>query len=249
MRYLNKLSIFLSIVGMMFCLVVPTNIYSQALKASLAIMPLSAEIDKDGDLSGAYINLIYALDRVTKSKTDITLAPFQRSISNLIKKDADFHIPLIRTPQIDEKTLPYTFSTETLFEVAFVLYTHKNKPLDINNLNQYRIATDIAHTKFFPFPVIGKSCLSCTIKMVDKGRIDGFIFAQNETDPFIEQFKLKNIHRQLYKYYDVKILIPKTEEGKTIDKYFSRGIKLLKQNDKFDKILSPLVSPYIDWQP
>jgi len=249
MKYFNKLLISLMVICATFFFIVPMNAFSQSLKASLAAMPLSAVEDKDGNLTGAYVDLLRALDKVTGSQTNIVVVPFKRSIKNLLDGKADFHIPLIEIPGLNQEDLPYTFSSETLFTVAFVLYTHKNRPLDINNLDKYSIATDIAHTEFFPFPTIGKTCISCAMKMVNLGRLDGFIFAQNEIDPFIIQFKLQNIHRQLYKNFDVKILIPKTETGKKIDKYFTDGIKLLKQNGEYDKMLAPIVSPYNDWQP
>jgi len=249
MKYINKLLISLMLISTTFFFIVPMNVFSQSWKASLAAMPLSAVEDKNGNLTGAYVDFLRALDKIAGTKTDIVVVPFKRSIKNLIDGKADFHIPLIEIAGSSQEQLPYAFSSETLFHVAFVLYTHKNKPLDINDLDKYSIATDIAHTDFFSFPIIGKTCISCAIKMVDLGRLDGFIFAQNEIDPFIKEFKLKNIHRQLYRNYDVKILIPKTEIGKKIDKYFSDGIKLLKQSGEYDKVLAPIVAPYNDWQP
>lgn len=249
MKYINKLLISLMVISVTLFFIVPVSVFSQSWKASLASMPLSAVEDKDGNLTGAYVDFIRALDKVTHSQTNIVVVPFKRSIKNLLDGKADFHIPLIEIPDLNQDDLPYAFSSETLFKVAFVLYTHKNRPLDINNLDKYSIATDIAHTDFFPFPIIAKTCIPCAMKMVNLGRLDGFIFAQNEIDPLIKQFELKNIHRQLYKNYDVKILIPKTVLGKKIDKYFSDGIKLLKENGEFDKMLAPIVSPYNDWQP
>ncbi len=215
----------------------------------MASMPLSAEIDEKGQIRGAYVDLVRALDQLTGSKTNIIVVPFKRSILNLVEGKADFHIPLIEPPNTDLTVLPYAFSTQTLFQVAFVLYTHKNKVLDINNLGKYQIATDSAHTQFLDFEAIGISCLSCTLKMVDAARLDGFIFAQNEIDPYIKELGLKNIHRQLYRNFDVKILIPKGAAGKKIDQYLTSGIQALKESGDYDTLLAPLVSPYREWQP
>ncbi len=218
-------------------------------RGSFARMPLSADIDKNDKVFGAYIDLIRELDRLTNTETEIVVAPFQRSVRNLIRGEADYHIPLIEIPGTNLEELPYAFSTETLFQVAFVLYSNKNNPLDINKLHEYDISTDLAHVDFFPFPVKGTSCLSCAIEMVDRGRLDGFIFAQNEIDPFVRQFNLKNVYRQFYKNFNVKIIIPKGQAGKTIDAYFSKGIKILRQRGEYDKILAPIITPYIEWQP
>jgi polar amino acid transport system substrate-binding protein len=237
------------LIGLFFCLFLAQSVSARTFRASMASMPQSAEIDEQGRITGAYVELVRALDRLTGSRTQIEVVPFKRSILNLIEGRADFHIPLIEPPNTDISKLPYAFSTQTLFQVAFVLYTHKDKPLDTAHLGKYEIATDSAHTAFFDFPTIGITCLSCTIKMVNEGRLDGFIFAQNEIDPYIREAGLNNIHRQLYKNFDVKILVPKGEAGQKIDHYFNTGIQALKASGEYDWLLAPVLSPYRDWQP
>ena len=200
-------------------------------------------------MKGAYIDLIRAIDQLTGESTHIVVAPFKRSIRNLTNGVSDYHIPLIEPPDADKLDLPYAFSTETLFQVSFVLYTNKNKAIDITKPDQYKIATELAHTNFYPFAVVGISCLPCALKMVEMGRIDGFIFAQNEMDPFIRQLGLKNIHRQLYKNFNVKVLIRKGKNRRHIDQYFTNGIQILKARGDYDRLLAPLLTPYVDWQP
>ncbi len=218
-------------------------------RASLAEMPLSATQDDVGNMAGAYVELIKAIDKLAGTKTKITIAPFKRSLHNLKSNIADYHIPLIEIPGQGAESLPYRFSTETLFQVAFVLYTNKNNPVDINRLGDFLIATDRAHTSFFPFQVQGLGCLPCAIKMVNVGHLDGFIFAQNEIDPFINEYNLSNVHRQLYKNFDVKIVLPKSAAGRKIDSVFSHYIKKLRKTGEYDQIMAPVVSPYRDWQP
>jgi polar amino acid transport system substrate-binding protein len=217
--------------------------------ATLAIMPQSAEMDQNGELYGAYVELIRGIDRNSGSNTKIIIDPFKRSIRNLVQERADFHIPLIRAPGVNLDKLPYAFSTVSLFQVSFVLYTNVSKPLELEQLKNYDIYTDPAHKSFFPFKVGGSSCLSCTIRSLDAGKIDGFIFAQNEIDPIIKEHKLINIRRQLYQNYDVKILIPKGEKGKKIDQFLSDGIARLRASGEYEELLSPVLAPYIDWQP
>ena len=219
-EYLKRsLNSIVAIITMASLLNIPIEAQAQTKTyiASLAVMPQSAEIADDGSLTGAYVELIRALDHLTNIRTEMNIVPFKRSVRNLILGEADYHIPLIRIPGVDMKQLPYAFSTDTLFQVPFVLYTNKNSPVDIENLSEHSIITDSAHIDFFPFPVEGLSCLPCAIRMVDMGRVDGFIFAQNEIDPIIKELELTNVHRQLYKNFDVKILIPKGENGQEID--------------------------------
>lgn len=218
-------------------------------RASLADMPLSATQDEAGNMKGAYVELIRAIDKLAGTKTEIAIAPFQRSLHNLSTNSADYHIPLIEIPGSGTKNLPYRFSTVTLFQVAFVLYTNKNMPIDINRLGDFQIGTDRAHTSFFPFKILGLSCLPCGIKMVNVGHLDGFIFAQNEIDPFITEHNLSNIHRQLYKNFDVKIVLPKSAAGRKIDSVFSHYIQELRKTGEYDQIMAPVISPYRNWQP
>lgn len=239
---------FLLVAGIVFCSH-DAQADTKSFKASLAIMPQSAEIDENGNYYGAYVELIRALDKLTSSKTEMDVVPFKRSISNLTSGRADYHIPLIKIPGVPESELPYSFSTETLFQVSFVLYTNKSHPIDAEKLRDYSLITDSAHTDFFPFPIRGTACLPCAIKMVNAGRIDGFIFAQNEIDPIIRAQGLTNVHRQLYKNYDVKIVLPKGQRGKEVDAYFSEGIKILRERGEYDKLLAPVLLPYQEWQP
>jgi polar amino acid transport system substrate-binding protein len=248
MGFLRFNSLALGLVGALLTLL-PNGVQSQDFKASLANMPMSAERDKNGRLHGAYVELIKGLDQVSNSETKIYVEPFKRSVRNLTKGLVDYHIPLIKIPGIDPTTLPYAFSTSTLFQVAFVLYTNVNKPLDRSRLGDYTILTDTAHTDFFPFKVSGVTCLPCAIRTLNAGRIDGFIFAQNEIDPYILKYKLGNIHRQLYHNFDVKVLIPRGEAGQSVDRYLSAGIGKLRANGAYDKLLAPVLAPYKDWQP
>ena len=227
----------------------PTLAQPKKMTASLAIMPQSAERSDDGRLHGAYVDLIRALDRLYGTETKMIVVPFKRSVRNLVAGLADIHIPLIKIPGMDTDSLPYAFSTATLFQVAFVLYSNSDRPLEMARLNEYEILTDSAHIEFFPFKVKGTHCLPCAIKMVAAGRIDGFIFAQNEIDPYIREFKLTNVRRQLYRNFDVKILIPKGEAGKAIDHYLTEGINTLRERGEYDKLLAPVLAPYKDWQP
>jgi len=226
-----------------------SSLYATEWRASLAEMPQSAMQDSDGNMIGAYVDLIKAIDKLAGTSTEIDIRPFGRSLRSLEIGQADYHIPLIEIPNKPSDDLSFAYSSETLFQVAFVFYTNKNKPLDMDKLGDYNLATDNAHIEFFPFKIDGLSCLSCGVKMVNVGHLDGFIFAQNEIDPFVEKLQLSNIHRQLYKNFNVKIIIPKGPAGEKVDAYFTKYIGQLRANNKYNSLLAPILAPYRDWQP
>lgn len=207
-------------------------------------MPIYAESTEKGVL----VDMAHAIAEASGNKLELHVVPFKRSMDNVINKKVDYHAPLIMNPHIDENTLDYDHSTETIFHVNFTLYTNKNKPLDKNNLTKYKIETDAAHIQYFPFPTIASSDLASSLKKVDAGRIDGFVFSEIASDPVVKELKLKNIKRELYQVYDVKIILPKGGKGGTTDKMISAAIQKLRASGKWDKIMSVIDQPFDGFQ-
>jgi polar amino acid transport system substrate-binding protein len=206
------------------------------LKGSLAQMPVYAESPDKGVL----VDLVKAIAAETGSKISIQVAPFKRSLKSVIDKKVDFHMPLIKNPQVDEAKLPYDHSTATIFHVNFVLYSNKNKPLDLKDLGRYKLETDSAHIHYFPFKIAPSSDIASSLKKLNVGRIDGFIFADNACDPLVKKLGLNNVKRQLYKVFDVKIILPKGQKGGDVDKFFSDAIKKLKAKGEYVKIMGKI---------
>jgi len=165
------------------------------------------------------------------------------------KKARDFHLPLIKNDLISESDLPFYYSTETQFHVNFVLYSKKGNTVDLNNLAQYIIETDRAHIKYFPFKIIASNSISRSLKKVENGEIDAFIFADFATDPLIKEIGLKNIKRELYKVFESKIILAKNEKGKSADLMITKATAKLKASGKFQKIMNKIDLPYDNWQP
>lgn len=217
-------------------------ILAKDLKGSLAQMPVYAESPDKGVL----VDLVKAIAAETGSKISIQVVPFKRSLKSVIDKQVNFHMPLIKNPEVDDAKLPYDHSTATIFHVNFVLYSNKNKALDLNKLGQYKLETDAAHVQYFPFKVAPSSDIASSLKKVDAGRIDGFIFADNASDPLVAKLGLKNIKRQLYKVFDVKIILPKGSQGGDVDKFFSEAIKKLQDKGEYVKIMGKIDQKYKD---
>ncbi len=218
--------------------------YGGGFKASLAKMPVVAESENKGVL----VDLVKAISS-QGSPIEYQVVPFNRSMSSVINGDVDFHLPLIKMPDNIAKNLDFDFSTETIYKINFVLYSNKNKKIDMNNLGKYKLETDLAHVGYFDFKISGSTDIAGSLRNVDLGRIDGFIFADAAADPLLKEKKFKNIARTFYKRYDVKIILPKGKRGGEADQMLSKAIAKLKKSGKYAKIMSTIDKPYEDWQP
>ncbi len=220
------------------------------LSVSLAEMNNSAVLNKEtGKIEGAYIDLLDELEKTKTVKFKKKVYPFARSLNNVLANKYDLHIPLIKNPIAPLSDLPYQLSDETLFIVPFVLYTNINRKIDVSQLNKYQIFTDRAHTSFFPFPIKASTCIPCTLKMVQSGRVDGYIFAQVESDPFVKKFNLSKIKRTLYKNFEVKVVFPKSKRGNNAKECFSKSFGQIEDQKRIKKALTKVLGEYDDWQP
>jgi polar amino acid transport system substrate-binding protein len=165
-------------------------------------------------------------------KFEIAIAPFPRSIKAVVEdRTADIHYPIIRP--IDDKALPFDVSTSATTQVPFTIYVNKSKLLDVNDLKQYKIETDFAHTGVFPFPTIGSGDIGASLRKVDAGRIDGFILDEYSTDKQLIAGGFKNISRKLYGWMDVCFVLPKGSKGGPLDQALTRAVEAAKNNQGY----------------
>ena len=243
---MNRLTLKLFVVTCTIMLLVIGNAWAADYKVSLAKMPVYAESPEKGVL----VDLAKALAADSGKQFDIAVVPFARSMNNVKTGKADFHMPLIAIPDVDMSTLPYDYSTETIFHVNFVLYTKKGSGITKEKLKSQgvKVETDIAHVPYFDFKIAGSASLEQSLKKVNAGRIDAFIFADFASDHLIKKNGLTNIKRELFKVYDVKIILPKGGKGGSTDKFLSDTIKSMRDKGEFDKIMSAIDKPYDNWQ-
>jgi polar amino acid transport system substrate-binding protein len=230
-----------------FCL-----LFSQAqardLKVSLPLLPPLVETKDKGIL----VDLMKAMAEEYKDgKITWDVFPFARSLDNVEKGRADFHMPYIR-PTNPER-IPFQYSSDVLFKVVFALYTNKNnKEISPANVTRYKIETDegVKYILDSAVPnIIGSSSLESSLQKVSMGRTDGWLMAMPESDMALKKLGLKNIKRWEYKKYDVKALLPLGDKGKETDKILSGLIKKLKANGKYQKIMAPILDQKFDnWQ-
>jgi hypothetical protein len=224
-------------------------IYAQDYILSVGKLPIYTETKDKGIL----IDVLKELDKHYKNgHFKIEVFPFGRSIDNVKTGKADFHFPTIgkniwgKENDVYEKELNkqgLMRSTCSLVKTPFALYINKNHPIDIQNLQKYRVETDISHTIFFFKSIKPSTCLECSIKKLSAGRIDAFIFASREIDTIIKKLKIKNIKRLKYKIFGSKFILPYNEKGKKIDKILCKNIKKM----IYDGSLKKVAKPYSDY--
>jgi len=228
-------------------------VFSQAqardLKVSLPIIPPLVETKDKGIL----VDLVKAMGEEYKGgKITWDVFPFPRSLENVEKGRADFHIPFI-TPHNPQK-VRFQYSTETIFKVIIALYTNKsNKEINPKNLTKYKIETDEGVKYIFESEIpsiVGSPSIESSLQKVDIGRIDAWLMAMPESDMVLKKLALKNIKRWEYGKYDVKAVLPLGDKGKEIDKILTDLIGKLKASGKYQKIMGPILDQKFDpWQP
>lgn len=215
------------------------------INGSLAKMPLYAESTEKGIL----VDLVKAIEEVSENKIDIKVLPFASSLIFVEYNKKDFHIPLIKNNIVDTKNLKYHYSTDTLFHVNFVIYSLKDKNINVDNISNFKVETDRAHINYFPFKIIASNSIKKSLERINSGEIDAFIFADFATDPFLKQIDNKNIKREFYERFEVKAVFQKNKRGKKIDQVFISGLAELRKTGKLNKIIGQLDDQYNNWQP
>jgi polar amino acid transport system substrate-binding protein len=239
------------------CVLLSSSIAAEArdLRASLAHLPKLI----DSAESGTFVELIKAIDDVY---VDGTIArqmfPFARSINSVLDGSADFHIPMLRNPEIGDSTLPYRFVSEPMGEVRVVLYSHVDQPLTGAILREalkkprrfpYQIETLRGTPDIVPFPVTYANTVDQGLQKVAAKRIDAFLMAQEEADFTVRKLKLKSLHRSYYTSFEDVIVISKNPAGDAINAILSNAIRILKANGRWNAIYEKVHRPYEDWQP
>lgn len=214
-------------------------------KASLPQMPVYSE-SKD---KGVLVDLVKAMAKTSGNNISIKVMPFTASVYMAQKGKVDFHMPLMKNDHISKDKLPFLYSTQSIFDVNFVLYTKKGSGVTLKNVSTKNIETDRAHTNYFKFKINPTNSIAKSLQKVHEGEIDGFIFADFATDPFLKESGFKDIKRELYKVFESKIVLPKTPRGEEVDKMLTSAINKLKSTGEYDKIMGIISQPYNDWQP
>lgn len=162
---------------------------------------------------------------------------FSRSLSEVLGGEKDFHFPIIKTKGNSTKL---HFSSETAYYITFYLYFHKDKPIEHRKLLEgaYKIDTEFSHKSSFDFNVQGVTCIECSVKKLNSGRIDGVLYPKFLVEKLIKKNGLINLERIAFKQFEVKFVYsPQTNISK-LDEIISKGIKKLRKENKLQIILN-----------
>lgn len=217
------------------------------LRVNVAKMPKLAESPNRGVL----VDFVRVISKTLAIPVHIRVKPFKRSIADVISGEADLHIP-IQKPLYVLKGQAYEFTDAVINHVHFVLYTHKSHPISVEDLYRKKgldIHTDASMLRFFSFPTQPSFHIEGSLRMVDKGRIQGFLFADSVADPIVKRLSLSNVHRQLFKTYEVVGIVSKGQRGKAADQFLKKGVAALKAKGLYMTYMSAVEFPFDPWQP
>ncbi|WBA13618.1 type 2 periplasmic-binding domain-containing protein [Salinivibrio proteolyticus] len=205
-------------------------------------------INLDG--SGPFVDFVRFLDdQDPNTQIEITVFPIHRAINGIVQGSADLMLPAVR-PTKTVTDLPFAFSSESFGDVTHVLYTHKNNPLPVDvlwaNPEPYTIE---AVPYYMPFKVKRSHSIEQSLRRLAAGRIDGFVWAQEEADMMLKQLGLTNIRRAHFADFQDVFVIPKGEKGQAIDAYLTALITRLRDSGALAREYYKVHRPYVDWQP
>jgi polar amino acid transport system substrate-binding protein len=204
--------------------------------------------------TGAFVELVAAMGRAhVGGSLTIRAYPEARVIANVTSGQADFAFPDVRLGAEVEAGLPYRYSTEAIGRVSFVLYSHVG-----SRLNQRKVLERAAQGQPYAiaapngdwgFPTQAVFDFSSALRMIDAGRLDGFLWAQEEADLVLREVALKTIHRQHFKDFDDVFMVPRTPRGDFVDGVLTRIIRRMRADGSLAKLYARVHGPYDDWQP
>ncbi|HHQ4599487.1 TPA: ABC transporter substrate-binding protein [Aeromonas veronii] len=221
----------------------------RTLNAHLGELPGLINADK----TGPFVDLVRAIDDLHPDVTiRITIYPIARAMAGVIAGKADLGLPAIRNLR-EVDMLPYRFSTRSFGKVAHVIYSNTAHPVTTD------MAYGIVPTKrdllieavpdYMPFSVQRSMSIEQSLRKLSRGRIDAFVWAQEEADLMLKNLKLTNIRREFFGDFEDVFIIQKGGSGDEIDEFLSRSIEQLAATGKLAEIYEKIHRPYVEWQP
>jgi polar amino acid transport system substrate-binding protein len=221
--------------------------YGETFKAAVMELPVTQ----------AFSALANAIAEATNNTVALQVVPPPRTVYLIENKLVDFTLPMLAMKDPAKiKALTYDYSSAVMYKSAFVLFTNKAKPVDIEDLKKgntkgYKIETDISMVNQLEFTGIPSTSIVGSLRKVDAGTIDGFIHTEASTDAVLKALKLPSLKRQFYEQFDLVFPIQKGGRGGKVDAMLTAGLEKLKKSGRFDQIMGDLVKAdlYNDWQP
>lgn len=204
---------------------------------------------------GPFIELLHAMDEVySEGRFIISAFPVARVMDNIGRGLADLGLPAIRVRPGDGSQQAFRFSTQSYGTVNFVLYSRKDNIVTRAHIDQamargrfpYRIE---APTYAWGFPFSPFTTFESALRKVSAGRIDAFLWAQEETDLVLKKLQLSNIRRELFAGLEDVFLLPRGPRGDQVDAIVSRTLSALRTQGRLQRLYQSIHRPFDPWQP
>ncbi len=221
----------------------------RVIKAHLGELPGLINADK----TGPFVDLVHGIDALYPDMTiEITIYPIARAMAGVINGKADFSLPAIRNLH-DADMLPYRFSTRSFGKVAHVIYSNTANPVTTDmaygiEATQRDLLIEAVPGEL-PFQVQRSMSIEQSLRKLSRGRIDAFIWAQEEADLMLRQLGLTNIQREFFGDFEDVFIIQKGAAGNEMDAFLAQAIERLAASGKLEEIYSKIHRPYEHWQP
>jgi len=186
---------------------------------------------------------------VSNKRAKIQIMPLKRAFMLLDKQQVDLLGPYIHNPKIKNLALPFDISSSSFWNINFVLYVHKDKVIDMNDLSALKLQTDRGWTDIIGFDVGSVVTLESGIRKVNANRLDGVIYAGVVADPLIKRLRLKNIRRIFFSEFEVKAAIAKNSRASEVDAMITKGTSVLKSSSEFKTFINSNATSFDSWQP
>ncbi|MBD2839596.1 hypothetical protein ID144_21355 [Pseudomonas sp. JM0905a] len=114
----------------------------------------------------------------------------------------------------------------------------------------YRIETDRAHAPWLGFPALSGNSIEGSLQKLVRGRLDGYVFAVNQTEHEIDRLGLREqLRAEDFGLYPVRWLVPDNLRGTQVDRRLMEALDKLQKQPGFEKLQAPLNRLSSDWKP
>ena len=239
---------------MIFAMLGGSGIWAQTkLIASLAEIPGLANA---AGTEGVLVEIVKAIDEVYEGDIEIRVAPFVRSLQNVMQGRADFHIPgwVEFTPD-PSKSYPLARVPYPLGKVEMVLYSNAAKPISKKDIDSamakggpFPYVIEVGVQEMFNFPTAPSNDTIQSLKKVQAGRIDGYLWPP-EADVNVRELNLNRIHREFLALYDDPIIVQNSERGVEVSEILDKALRKLDAQGRLEGLHAQMHMPYQKWQP
>lgn len=195
-------------------------------------------------MSAAYHHGSMAVRAMTVGRLDVELA------EGLV----DMSMPYIRMRPSDDVNFNFRFTRQAYGKVSFVLYSRKTAPLTKDAINKavvlrpfpYRIESADFD---WGFPVTQFLSFESAFKKLIAGRIDAFLWAQEEADEALRSLGDASLVRELYGVFDDVFAVQRNARGDFVERVYEQALESLHKSGKLQTIYSKIHRPFDPWQP